>query len=148
MIRYAAKEDVNKVLSMMEQVREAFPGYQEAEFLEALYKAIDCKEAFLEEKESRLAGMLTFSYREKELTFLAVMPEFRKQGVGKRLIKRMAECFEDGEAVHVITFREGDQKGMAARYCYHSCGFVDDEELVVFDYPCQKMVLKVEQVKG
>jgi len=38
MIRYVAKEDINKVLSMMEQVREAFPGYQEAEFLEALYK--------------------------------------------------------------------------------------------------------------
>lgn len=51
------------------------------------------------------------------------MPEFRKQGVGKRLIRRMAECFEDGEVVHVITFRE-------------------------FDYPCQRMVLKVEQIKG
>ena len=38
MIRYVAKEDISKVLSMMEQVREAFPGYQEAEFLEALYK--------------------------------------------------------------------------------------------------------------
>ena len=148
MIRYVAKEDINKILSMMEQVKEDFTGYQESEFLEALHKAIDDKEALLEEKEGRLAGMLTFSYQEKELTFLAVMPEFRKQGVGKRLIKRMAECFEDGEVVHVISFREGDQKGTAARYCYHSCGFVDDEELVVFDYPCQRMVLKVEQIKG
>ena len=148
MIRYVAKEDMNKILSMMEQVKEDFPGHQESEFLEALHKSIDDKEALLEEKEGRLAGMLTFSYQEKELTFLAVMPEFRKQGVGKRLIKRMAECFEDGEVVHVITFREGDQKGTAARYCYHSCGFVDDEELVVFDYPCQRMVLKVEQIKG
>lgn len=148
MIRYVAKEDINKILSMMEQVKEDFTGYQESEFLEALHKAIDDKEALLEEKEGRLAGMLTFSYQEKELTFLAVMPEFRKQGVGKRLIKRMAESFEDGEVVHVITFREGDQKGTAARYCYHSCGFVDDEELVVFDYPCQRMVLKVEQIKG
>lgn len=143
MIRYVMKKDINKVLSMMERVKESFPGYQKAEFLEALDKAIDCKEAFLEEKEGRLAGMITFSYQEKELTFLAVKPEFRKQGVGKRLVKRMAECFENGEAVHVITFREGDQKGMAARYCYHSCGFVDDEELVVFNYPCQRMVLKV-----
>ncbi len=147
MIRYVTKEDINKVRSMMEQVKEAFPGYQETEFLEALDKAIDDKEALLEEKEGRLAGMLTFSHQKKELTFLAVMPEFRKQGVGKRLIKRMAECFEDGEVVHVITFREGDRKGTAARYCYHSCGFVDDEELMVFDYPCQKMVLKVEQIK-
>lgn len=148
MIRCVAKEDINKIRSMMERVKEDFAGYQETEFLEALYKAIDDKEALLEEEEGRLAGMLMFSYQEKELTFLAVMPEFRKQGVGKRLIKRMAECFEEGEVVHVITFREGDQKGTAARCCYHSCGFVDDEELVVFDYPCQRMVLKVEQIKG
>lgn len=148
MIRYAAKDDMNKIRSMMEQVKEAFPGYQETEFLEALDKAINNKEALLAEKEGRLAGMLTFSYQEKELTFLAVLPEFRKQGVGKGLIRRMAEHFEDGEVVHVITFRKGDPKGTAARYCYHSCGFVDDEELVVFDYPCQRMVLRVRQVKG
>ena len=60
----------------------------------------------------------------------------------------MAECFEDGEVIHVVTFREGDQKGTAARWCYHSCGFVDDEELVAFDYPCQRMVLRVEQAKS
>ena len=40
MIRYVMKEDISSVLSMMEQVKEAFPGYQETEFLEALYKAI------------------------------------------------------------------------------------------------------------
>ena len=91
MIRYVMSEDISNILSMMEQVKEAFPGYQEIEFLEALYKAIDCKTAFLEEREGRLAGMLTFSFQEKELTFLAVVPEFRKQGVGKRLIKQMVE---------------------------------------------------------
>lgn len=67
MIRYVAKEDINKILSMMEQVKEAFPGYQETEFLEALYKAIDNKEALLDEKEGRLAGILTFSYQKKDL---------------------------------------------------------------------------------
>lgn len=82
MIRYVTKEDINKVLSMMERVKEAFPGYQETEFLEALYKAIDCKTAFLEEKEGRLAGMLTFSYQEKELTFLAVMPNSENRAWG------------------------------------------------------------------
>ena len=43
MIRYVMSEDISNILSMMEQVKEAFPGYQEIEFLEALYKAIDCK---------------------------------------------------------------------------------------------------------
>ena len=60
----------------------------------------------------------------------------------------MAECFENGEAIHVIIFREEAQKGTVACYCYHSCRFVDDEELVVFDYPCQRMILKVERAKG
>ena len=68
MIRYVMKEDISSVLSMMEQVKEAFPGYQETEFLQAFYKAIDNKEALLEEQEGRLTGMLTFSYQEKELT--------------------------------------------------------------------------------
>lgn len=31
MIRYVMKEDISSVLSMMEQVKEAFPGYQETE---------------------------------------------------------------------------------------------------------------------
>ena len=91
-----------------------------------------------------MAGLISFSYYEKELTFLAVMPEFRKQGVGKQLISQVTECFENGDMIHVITFREGDPKGIAARHCYHSCGFVDDDELEVFDYPCQKLVLKVK----
>ena len=148
MIRYAAKEDVPQVLSMMELVKENFAGYIEKEFLEALCGAIARKEALLEEEHGRLAGMISFSYQEKEITFLAVMPEFRRRGVGKRLIEQVTECFEDGETLQVITFREGDPKGIAARHCYHSCGFADAEELEVFDYPCQRMVLSVKKGTG
>lgn len=144
MIRYVEKEDINQILSMMESVKDDFAGYKETEFLEALYKAIDQKEAFLYEERGIVAGLISFSYYEKELTFLAVMPEFRKQGIGKQLIRQVTECFENGDMIHVITFREGDPKGIAARHCYHSCGFVDDDELEVFDYPCQKLVLKVK----
>lgn len=86
---------------MMEQVKEAFPGYLETEFLETLYKAIDNKEM--------LRAYVPGSHA----------------GIPK------TEC---GEA--------------DVRYRYHSCGFVDDEELVAFDYPCQRVVLKAEQIKG
>lgn len=145
MIRYVVKEDIKQVLSLMELVKEDFAGYNEKEFLEALYRAIEQKEAFLDEEHGRFAGIISFSYQEKEITFLAVMPEFRKTGVGKRLIQQVAGCFENGETLQVITFCEGDPKGIAARHCYHSCGFVDSEELMVFDYPCQRMVLKTER---
>ena len=69
MIRYVMSEDISNILSMMEQVKEAFPGYQEIEFLEALYKAIDCKTAFLEEREGRLAECLRFLIRKRSLHF-------------------------------------------------------------------------------
>ncbi len=65
MIRFVEKEDIGQVLSMMEEVKEDFAGYKEEEFLDALEKAIRNREAFLEEEEGKLAGMISFSYEEK-----------------------------------------------------------------------------------
>lgn len=143
MIRYVKKEDIGQVLSMMEEVKEYFPGYQEAEFLEALQEAIQNRETFLDEERGKLAGMVSFSYTEKEITFLAVRPEFQKCGIGRKLIEQVKSCFDIGEMLSVITFGAGDEKGKAARHCYYSCGFEDGEELIVFDYPCQKMKVTI-----
>ena len=49
----------------------------------------------------------------------------------------MKSRFEKGEDIHVITFREGDPKGIAARKCYASCGFTEGEELVVLIIPAK-----------
>lgn len=51
MIRYVEGEDINQILSMMESVKDDFVGYKKTEFLEELYKAIDQKEAFLDEEQ-------------------------------------------------------------------------------------------------
>lgn len=90
-----------------------------------------------------MAAMISFSYEEKELTFLAVRPEFRKCGIGRALIERGKSCFRSGEELSVVTFLAGDERGIAARYCYHACGFKDGEKLTVFDYPCQKLTVTI-----
>ncbi len=143
MIRYVTKNDEGQILSMMELVKDDFAGYKEKEFLEAVYSAISNDEAIIEEKDGRIAGLLMCSKKEKELSFLAVHPEYRKNGVAKRLIEKMTEWFTVGDIISVVTFQEGDPKGIPARACYHSFGFVDDEKLTVFDYPCQKMILRI-----
>jgi ribosomal protein S18 acetylase RimI-like enzyme len=120
-----------------------FAGYTEKDFLEALCKAIENKEAVVAEANGVVAGLLLFSRSAKELTFLATRPWYREKGIAKALIDEMKTCFRKGDAIHVITFRDGDAKGAAARACYHSCGFTDAEEVTVFDYPCQKMVCVV-----
>lgn len=143
MIRYVTKDDESQILSMMELVKDDFAGYNEKEFLEAVCNAINNDEAVMEEKDGVIAGLLMCSKKEKELSFLAVHPEYRKNGVAKRLIEKMTEWFIVGDIISVVTFQEGDPKGIPARACYHSCGFIDDEKLTVFDYPCQKMILKI-----
>lgn len=143
MIRYVTKDDESQILSMMELVKDDFAGYKEKEFLEAVCNAINNDEAVMEEKDGVIVGLLMCSKKEKELSFLAVHPEYRKNGVAKRLIEKMTEWFTVGDIISVVTFQEGDPKGIPARACYHSCGFIDDEKLTVFDYPCQKMILKI-----
>ena len=143
MIRYVTKSDERQIVSMMELVKDDFAGYKEKEFLQAVHNAVSNEEAIMEEEDGRIAGLLICAKETKELSFLAVHPEYRKKGVAKRLIMKMADWFTFGDIISVVTFREGDPKGIPARACYHACGFVDDEKLIVFDYPCQRLVLRL-----
>ena len=95
-------------------------------------------------EKGEITCLLLFSRTEKELQFLATHPDYRKLGAAKKLIKKMILAFKPGDQIQVVTFTSEDKKGIAARNCYHACGFKDDELLTVFDYPCQKMILTVE----
>ena len=143
MVRYVIENDLPDCLILMELVKDDFPGYKEKEFLEALYRSIERHEAILDEKDGVVTGLLMCSHEDNELTFLATHPEYRKKGIANDLIRNMKADFSKGDTIYVTTFREGDLKGVAARACYHSCGFVDREELEVFNYPCQKMALVI-----
>lgn len=138
--QYVNTSDINNCIELVEIVKDDFAGYKKDEFLETLKKCINKNEAIAElDKNLNIIGLLMFSHKDKELEFLAVHPLHRKNGIAKNLIKKMFSSFKSGEQVHVITFRDGDKKGIAARKCYHSCGFKDGELITVFDYPCQRM---------
>lgn len=104
MIRYITKSDENQILSMMELVKDDFAGYKEKEFLEAVYNAISNVEAIMEDDKGKIAGLLMCSKNEKELSFLAVHPDYRKKGVARRLIEKMSEWFTAGDIISVVTF--------------------------------------------
>ncbi|MEG0077018.1 GNAT family N-acetyltransferase [Anaerorhabdus sp.] len=142
-MRYLVREDIPSVLEMMLLVKDDFAGYKEEEFLEAVHHAIENQEAIIEQRESRCAGLIIFSKDNQELLFLAIHPTYRRQGISKQLINQCFTHFNEDEEIHVITFREGDPKGKAARNCYFSCGFVEAENLIVFDYPCQKLIKRI-----
>lgn len=141
-IRKANNDDIKECIALVEIVKDDFAGYKEEEFLKALQICISNEEVYLAYEEE-VIGLLLFSHIEKELQFLAVHPMYRKRSIANKLMQEMMKHFKLGETVHVITFRENDPKGVAARACYHRFGFHDDEEIMVFDYPCQTLVYKI-----
>ncbi len=140
MIRYLNEDDIDNCLALMELVKDNFAGYQEREFVQAMYHAAETRTAFIQYEGEDVAGLIAFSYKNSEITFLAVNPRFRNRGIAKMLINEVIKQFRPGTMLQVVTFRGDDPKGKAAVACYHSCGFRDDIQLEAYGYPCQRMV--------
>lgn len=144
-MKFVENSDIETCIEFVEIVKDDFAGYKEEEFRKALEGCIVNKEALAAiDHSGEIACLLLYSKAEKELQFLATHPDYRQHGAAKTLIQKMLLAFKPGDQIQVVTFTSGDTKGIAARNCYHACGFKDDELLTVFDYPCQKMILTVE----
>jgi ribosomal protein S18 acetylase RimI-like enzyme len=134
------ESDIDNCLALMELVKDDFAGYKRDEFIKMLHNAIAEKEAFIAYNGEEIAGLIAFTHKDHEITFLAVSPHFRHKGIAKRLIGEVVNRFRPGDMLQVVTFRGDDPKGAAAVACYHSCGFKDDKLLEVYGYPCQRMI--------
>ncbi|MGF6907125.1 GNAT family N-acetyltransferase [Fusobacterium sp. PH5-44] len=141
MLRLLEEKDMENCLELMELVKNDFAGYKKEEFIQAMHKAILSKEAFIYYVNEEISGLIAFTYKDKEITFLAVNPKQRKNGIAKKLINQVKKCFKPGDMLQVVTFRENDPKGHAAIGCYKACGFIARDLLEVYGYPCQKMIL-------
>lgn len=135
--------DIDSCVEFVELVKSDFAGYDKDDFLKALRTCIEQGSALMVKTDTIVIGLLLYSKKEKELQFMAVHPMHRKKGIAYALMQGMVDAFAFGDCIHVITFREKDPKGIAARACYHKFGFMDDELLEVFHYPCQKMIYYV-----
>jgi hypothetical protein len=60
------------------------------------------------------------------------------------MIRKMINAFPQNQDIYVTTYRDGDAKGEAARLLYKKIGFVEDEFVVEFGYPCQKFVFHTQ----
>ena len=144
-ISRAEKTDADEWMSLVEIIKDDFPGLNKEEYKKILFENIDTKTALCAKVKEHIRGILLFSLRENTLSFLAVHPEYRGLGIASGLIKEMTKVFPENSKIWVTTYREGDNKGEAARILYKKIGFIEDELIEVFDYPCQKFVLYVNK---
>lgn len=139
-IHCATASNISAWLRLVQRVAAEFPGFQLDEYKIALEQCIAQKSALLAEIDGAMAGVLLFSREKRELSFLAILPEFRRFGVASALIQEMLLKMPEGD-VSVTTFCAEDPNGTPARALYRKFGFVPAEICREFDYAAQRFVL-------
>jgi len=139
-IGFAQSNDIDDWIKLLELVKDNFPGLDMEEYKKGLSTRILEQGALAAKENDMLIGAMLFSRESKELEFLAVHPQYRRLGTATALIRYLFAFFPKGSCFTVITYREDDPKGKAARELYKRIGFMPGELITVFDYPCKKFI--------
>ncbi|ABS34230.1 GNAT family N-acetyltransferase [Clostridium botulinum] len=137
---FAKEVDIDIWMNLVEIVKEDFPGLIIEDYRKILKEGIQQRTALIVKDKTKAIGVLIFSYENKEIAFLAVHPQYRKEGIATALFNKMYNQFPKGTEIAVTTYRENDTKGKAARALYKRLGFIQDELIMEFGYPCQRFI--------
>ncbi len=141
-IAVAQKHDISDWMKLVKIVKDNFPGLVIDQYRETLNKNIDRQSAICVRHQNEIVGILLFSIEQQCLSCMAIHPDHRKKGLASALIGKMISLFPKDSEIWVTTFRKNDPNGDAPRALYKKLGFVEDELVIEFGYPCQKFVLK------
>ena len=126
-IRLAQAQDIDAWMSLVEQVRDVFPGLETTEATEEHRSTVlgfmKNSSAVCAAEADRIADILLFSRDPAELCFLAVDPGCWRQHIAQKLVSFMLTQIEDSRDISLITYQEGDPTGQAARAFYKHLGF-------------------------
>lgn len=145
-IKLATAQDMDAWMSLVERVRDVFPGLETVEALEehraTVLRFMEHSSAICAVEDGRMAGILLFSIEASELCFLAVDPNYRRQHIAQKLVTFMLTHMEESKDVTLITYQENDPNGQAARAFYKRLGFSEGRLTEEFGHPAQEFVLK------
>ena len=139
---FAEQGDIHEWMLLVDIVKDNFPGLIMEQYEQSLIKNISRQSAICVKRKDKIVGVLLFSIKQKKLSCMAVHPEHRKKGIATSMIEKMITAYPLDVELEVTTFREGDPKGEAPRALYKKLGFLEDELIMEFGYPCQKFVFK------
>ncbi len=143
-IGLAEGKDIPQWLELIKAVEDYFPGLDYAEYEAILRDSIIKRCALVAKFNDTIAGVLIFSKEDKQIGFLAVHPDYRKLGIARKLVEFMYQQFPKNTEIFVVTYREGDKLGEAARFFYKSIGFYEGELIMEFGYPCQRFNYQIK----
>ena len=141
-IKYAKKDDIDSWMRLVHLAIDGFPYLDEREHETTLKNYIDNRSAFIMTEKEIVIGAMMINRERGSIDFLGVHPLYRNKDVSKDFLNiALRELLKDVQ-ISTTTFREGDKADTGYRKELKKLGFVEDELLMEFGYPTQKMVFK------
>lgn len=144
-IKTAAVADIPAWMELVRFSVDGYPCLKEEEYLENLYAYIDGKKAVILRDGSQAAGAMCYHPELGKIDFLAVHPQYRKLGLEALFLARLADEMPETKEISLTTYRAGDKADTGYRETYFRLGFAEDELLVEYGYPTQRLVLSPEK---
>ncbi len=129
-ITIAAMHDLERWLALCDRVKGEFHGIDlrnDESYRNAVVKNIERGSAVFVAEGERIIGAMIYSTRSKHIGWIAVDPEYRRQGIGAALVAYFFDRFGDTEVLTVKTFLKSDVSGPRAHGFYESMGFIAEE---------------------
>lgn len=139
-ISYASPDDISDWLDFIALVIGGFPCLDENLHLEQVKQYMRRRQALVMRDGAVIVGAAAFSRQAGSIDFLAVHPQYRRDGVAKAFLDFMAGNVFAGREISITTFREGDKADTGQREEYRRLGFAESELLVEFGYPTQRLI--------
>lgn len=163
-IRFATAADVDAWMALVNLVIDGYPCLDQDDYTANLYRYIVDQKALILRNKAALVqsgqtaagelnaakesgrydmaiGAMGFSPGTGNIDFLAVHPQYRRCGIAKLFLAKLADELPAGKEITLTTYRAGDKADTGYREAYCHLGFAARELLVEYGYPVQRFVL-------
>ncbi len=155
LIRFATEKDLPEWYALATKVSQIFrhPGDMgtDPEFILYAKSKVSKYEALcsVDYMSGNIAGFIGFSRTHNRITWFGVSENFRRKGVGSRLLKTALRQLDFTKPITVETYPEGYEPGIPAKNLYHKFGFIETESSLVgsHDLPLCRMTANLSGEK-
>lgn len=142
---FGNKSYIDSWMKLVRKVSCNFPGLETEESIieheKTVLRFMNKKQALCIVNQEIVIGTLLFSHSRNMICFLAVDPDYRRQGLASVLLAKALNELDRSHEITVSTFSENDEKGTAPRALYRKFGFKEAELTEEFNYPNQIFIL-------
>lgn len=141
-IVFATNDDIAEWMRLVHLVVDGFPHLNEQQYLETLQESICSRRALILKDADTAIGIMAFNEMTGSIDFLGIHPQYRMKGIEKAFCLKALHELAHSDAITITTYREGDKADTGHREVFKSIGFTEDELLVEFGYPTQRLILR------